>query len=139
MTIEQKALELLNAVRDDRGYHPLLESFSRKSAETEALCRALEAHEAFRQEVSDAVEAILNCTSLNKRYGACIALARFIIAKTDPLVEAAQEVAAAEAKKFGLELKDYAVEQEWADNIRAALEARGWQVGPIVKKEAVNG
>jgi len=31
--IEQKALALVNEVRDERGYHPMSESFTRKSAE----------------------------------------------------------------------------------------------------------
>ena len=106
--------------------HRLLEA----AARIEALCRAIEQHEAFRQEVSDAVEWVVNSTympapSEHK-------LRHFIIAKPDPLVEAAQEVAAAEAKKFGLELKDYAVEQEWADSLRAAIEKRG---GKIVWRE----
>ena len=49
----------------------------------EALCRAIEQHEAFKREVSDAVEGYTSMVGLDpKRY-----FARFIIAKPDPLVE----------------------------------------------------
>ena len=123
MTIEQKALELVNAVRDDRGYHPLLESFSRKSAETEALCRAIEQHEAFRQEVSDAVEKLLAWPSIRSQAIIASSLSPFILAKPDPLEDVLSEAG-------------YAVFPDDIERLRAALEARGLA---IVKKEAVNG
>lgn len=47
----------------------------------EALCRDIERHEAFKQEVSDAVREV---TQLRRKLHT---LARFIIAKPDPLVE----------------------------------------------------
>ena len=49
----------------------------------DALLRAIEQHEAFRQEVSDAVEGYAGMVGLDpKRY-----FARFILPKPDPLVE----------------------------------------------------
>jgi hypothetical protein len=81
--IERKALELVNEVMAERnGIVP--NYFDVMSA----LCRAIEQHEAFRQEVSDAAE------HLCKFYGVPIVmqqLERFIITKPDPLVEALKE------------------------------------------------
>ena len=89
--------------------------------QTDAGNRAIEQHEAFRQEVSDAVEVILNCTNMNKRYGACLALNRFIIAKpVDPLVDVFAEIGAMEPKCI-------------ADELRAAIEKRGGKI--IFNKE----
>jgi hypothetical protein len=53
--IETKALALVNEVREERHY-PLWMGISREcptAFEVEALCRALEQHEAIKQEVSD--------------------------------------------------------------------------------------
>ena len=56
--IEQKALALMNEVRKERYYSILSgDSIDRIHHEHEALCRAIEQHEAFRQEVSDAVQS----------------------------------------------------------------------------------
>jgi regulator of protease activity HflC (stomatin/prohibitin superfamily) len=89
MTAEEQAVVLVNEVRaereqelwkgvgDRRGYGIVLE----------ALCRAIEQHEAFKQKVSDAVESAL----LDAEDGATIRnnLGHFIIPKPkpDPLVE----------------------------------------------------
>ena len=77
-----------------------------------ALSRAIEQHEAFKQEVSDAVEAYLNPN--NRIYSH--SLNRFIIPKPkpDPLVDVL-------ADTFGASLID-------ADELRAALEARGLEI-----------
>ena len=74
-----------------------------------ALRRAIEQHEAFRQEVSDAVEAHYSAAFI-KPLGP---LARFIIAKPDLLVEAVNEL-------------DWA--DEYADKLRAAIEKRGGKI-----------
>ena len=77
-----------------------------------AHARAIEDHEAFRQEVSDAVEAA-------KRSGirrAFDQLERFIIAKPDPLLEAINSAPYLASAK------------ETADHIRAAIEARGGRI-----------
>ena len=78
-----------------------------------AHARAIEQHEAFRQEVSDACMVGLD----PKRY-----FARFIIAKPDPLVEALESL--------GLNKAD-----EWAPDIRKALAARGLEVRKIGEGE----
>lgn len=83
--IEQKALALVNEVNSythwndirDVGQGPMVK----------ALCRAIEQHEAFRQEVSDTVKAAATVGSPWVKE----CLARFIIAKPDPLVEALDE------------------------------------------------
>ena len=63
--IKEKALALLNKVRAERRYLPLTAIYRDTDTDVEALCRAIEQHEAtkrelsdFRQEASDAVEAI---------------------------------------------------------------------------------
>ena len=77
-----------------------------------AHARAIEQHEAFRQEVSDAVEGYAGMVGLDpKRY-----FARFIIPKPDPLVEAINSAPYLASAK------------ETADHIRAAIEARGGRI-----------
>lgn len=105
--IEKKALALLQecgfgAAHIRRGWN----------VRYEALCRAIEAHEAFRQEVSDAVE---------KHWGDMpCEFDRFVIAKPDPLVEVVKGVT-------------------WYDNeitaneLRAALAARGLEIREVDK------
>jgi len=91
--IEKQALALLNEVRAERGDSPRTECSRNWNGLAETLCRAIERHEAFRREVSDAVEAF------NKRWASAKlrsedweVLLRFIIAKPDPLADAVQEV-----------------------------------------------
>ncbi len=77
-----------------------------------AHARAIEQHEAFKREVSDAVEfSIANYEGL-----AFPRLTRFIIAKPDPLVEAINSAPYLASAK------------ETADHIRAAIEARGGRI-----------
>ena len=106
--IEKKALALVNEVSD--GFHDVTSIYNIHTAKAlrSALCRAIEQHEAFRQEVSDAVEAVLQ-----RYYVLNIEdmLSRFIIAKPDPLVE-----------EFG---------HENAEQIRAALAARGLEIREV--------
>lgn len=114
--IEQRALALVNAVETERGY-PVTVKYARKEFSTiEALCRALEQHEAFRQEVSDAVEAdvakqIAHGVEPKFRTNSV----RFIITKPDPLVEAMAEVTDAN-------------DANAADQLRTALAARGLKI-----------
>jgi len=81
--IERKALALLNECAG----HEIHSGSGWKTFDpnltpcTRALCRAIEQHEAFKREVSDAV-LMYSPESRNP------ALARFIIPKPDPLVEA---------------------------------------------------
>lgn len=82
--IEQKALALVRDVAD--GYEDVsIHHVHNAKALRSALCRAIEQHEAFRQEVSDAVESrwmnilAMKCEDV---------FSRFIISKPDPLVDA---------------------------------------------------
>lgn len=142
MTIEQKALELVNAVGV---YHyPSLGAVSLSDLR-KALCRALEAHEAdksrhaaeLREQAERFSEAAERAVADLESWIACYpdaddaetlrvigGLCPFILAPVDPLVEA--------LKSWGKHLDGEA----GAAHIRAALDARGLA---IVKKESVNG
>lgn len=109
-TIEQEALDLINEVRAEYCHraHTMPQAVVQYGMAITAFSRALEAHAAFRQEVSDAVEQRFNCN--RPVYGV---LGRFIIAKPDPVVEAIRDMALTDAT------------QEDADRLRTALAARG--------------
>jgi hypothetical protein len=113
MTTEDKALALLNEVNVERGYAPY-SKFDRDFDHTsEALCRAIEQHEAFKQEVSDVMTYIKELYPTLPRN-----FYRFIIPKPkpDPLVEV-------------LEALDGAwTANEYATKLRAALEVRGLEI-----------
>ena len=86
-----------------------------------AHARAIEQHEAFKREVSDAVEEIAKVWgTADPAWGY---LRRFIIAKPDPLVEAIREMALTDATP------------EDADRLRAALAACGLEVRKIGEGE----
>ena len=87
-----------------------------------AHARAIEQHEAFRQEVSDAVEGFYRDNPYEIPCY-CDDLKRFILAKPDPLVEAIREMALTDATP------------EDADRLRAALAARGLEVRKIGEGE----
>jgi hypothetical protein len=111
-SIEQKALALVNEVREERHY-PLQATIYRVAdAEVEALCRAIERHEAFKQEVSDAIE---NAFSYCKDWDVHPSLWRLIIPKPkpDPVVDVFDEL--------GWHKSD-------TQELRAALEARGLEI-----------
>lgn len=110
-TIKQKALALVNEV-NGRNWVYLDEPYGDELRE--ALCRAIEQHEAFRQEVSDAVESrwmnilAMKCEDV---------FSRFIIAKADPLIEALNDL-----------YPETSGNREYADQLRAALAARGLEI-----------
>ena len=80
-----------------------------------AHARAIEQHEAFRQEVSDAVEGYAGMVGLDpKRY-----FARFILPKPDPLVEVLQEISGEGG---------YDNFEHYAYRLRSALEARDLEI-----------
>ena len=84
---------------------------------------AIERHEAFRQEVSDAVKDYFDCQrtgSFEEQGQAQLYLLRFIIAKPDPLADAVESVLS------GFEGRKHA--ESYANQIRAALEARGFEI-----------
>ncbi len=107
--IEQKALALLNEVRMEYGWdaHTI---FSRHNYTTcEALCRAIEQHETFRQEVSDVVWDYYG----GKHIPRTSMFAKFAIPKPDPLV--------AVVHKLGWD-------KDTAADLRAALEYSGYEI-----------
>ena len=110
--IERKALDLLDEITEERGNTSLFEIY-RSEDEHEAICRAIEQHEAFRQQVSnEMVEYSKFCKFTGAQFP--LLLERFIIPKPDPLVEVL-------ADTFGARLID-------AAEFRAALEARGLEI-----------
>ena len=88
-----------------------------------AHARAIEQHEAFKREVSDAVEAFMPGTKHQETYlNYAQHFARFIIAKPDPLAEV---IADYKRTKGGGE---YATNKDMAAALRAALAARGLKI-----------
>jgi len=88
---------------------------NRLAQSIEAHARAIEKHEAFKQEVSDAVETLLSWPSIRSQGILVSTLNRFIIPKPDPLVEALEATG-----------DDEAEERAW--RLRAALAARGLEI-----------
>ena len=122
MEIEQKALALVNEVRVEAKRPPFDESLCGETFT--ALCRAIEQHEAFRQEVSDAVENNLTAFAEGtdwtpEKRAAYEALAALIVAKpdTDPLVEVLADM--------GLKPKGG---YDWASEFRNTLAQRGGKI-----------
>ena len=113
--IEQKALEMISAARKE---HPTPDNYL---IARNALCRALEQHEAFRQEVSDAVTTWW----LNPP----ILFQQFIIPapKPDPLVDAMNDINIGAYENIKTEYAD-TLRADIVRRFRAALEARGLQI-----------
>ena len=112
--IEQKMCALVGEVRAE---NPRASEWSIQNI---ALCRAIEQHEAFRQEVSDAVEGYNDLwrkrtPGRDEFMGHFI---RFIIAKPDPLDEAVKEAAS----------KWMNAQEPLTDGVRAAIEKRGGKI-----------
>ena len=103
--IEQKALALVAQLQeeDDGKKYSYAYHF-------EALCRAIEQHEAFRQEVSKIIE------DWWYQETPPLPFRRFIIAKPDPLVEALEEASGTNDPV------------EWANRFYAAIEKRGGKI-----------
>ena len=114
--IEKKALEQAVAAAGRRMQDYAImaeENVLRQSIVAHA--RAIEQHEAFRQEVSDAITGF-------DEYGTEAAwerLSRFIIAKPDPLVEVLQEISGEGG---------YDNFEHYAYRLRSALEARDLEI-----------
>lgn len=119
--IEQKALALVNEVRSEMGF-ALSDSFSRDDYPiNEVLCRAIEQHEAFRQEVSDVASVCAqhfceNSWTVGDRQDHIDMLTQFIIPKPkpDPLVEV--------MKQLGW------YNQKSTADFRASLDALGFEI-----------
>jgi len=111
--IEQKALELVNEIEREEIYKDFTSIHKKDIILNAALHRAIEQHEAFRQEVSDALE---------KRgfYIDDRDLGRFIIAKPDPLVETLKDMRSDPTPYINSEI--------YAKRLRAALAKRGLEI-----------
>ena len=125
-TIEQKALALVNEVRaESRGSCADRQHLRHADMEEleAALRRAIEQHEAFRQEVSDAVKDTKFMVETHCDTEALVLVSnrlnRFITAKPDPLVEAIDEVDTGPI---------WDGTQDYANKIRAAIEKRGGKI-----------
>jgi hypothetical protein len=103
--IEQKALALVSELQSEDGAKKYSHHYY-----FEALCRAIERHEAFRQEVSKVMTYIKALyPTLPRNFN------RFIITKPDPLVDVVK----------GVTWYDYEITVK---ELRAALEARGLEI-----------
>ena len=120
--IEQKALVLLNKVQDEQGYVQGSRLYRRgRNVFSEALCRAIEQHEATKQELSDFRQEVSNAIwQPDLTEDAYKKLHRFIIPapKPDPLVDVMKD----------LSWDEETAAEEWANDLRAALEARGLEI-----------
>jgi hypothetical protein len=116
--IEAKALALVNEIEREEGEKELTTRIMRGLIMDLALCRAIEQHEAFRQEVSDAVFAYYG--SYHNASGE--PLERFIIGKpkSDSLVEVLNSLWGDSFSHFN--------DPEAGQLFRAALEARGLEI-----------
>lgn len=114
--IEQKALALIDEVYGIEDIAPF--TLMTNNDATKALCRAIEQHEAFRQEVSDAAEQYNEAAAPMGWEG----FDRFIIPKNDPLAEVLEEISG----KGGFDNFGH-----YAHNLRAALEAQGLEIREI--------
>lgn len=115
--IERKALELVNEIEREEIYKDFTSIHKKDIILNAALHRAIEQHEAFRQEVSDAVEHCRRCSDPEAWTHIKFELSRFIIAKPDPLVEVLADM--------GLKPKGG---YDWASEFRATLSARGLEI-----------
>ena len=124
--IKQKALALLNEVCAEMDLAKV-SSLELDMPGERALLRAIEQHETYKQEVSDAVTGF-------DEYGTEAAwerLSRFIIAKPDPLVEVIA-TALREGSPFDEDgSHDYTAE---AKAVASAIRARGLEVRKIGEK-----
>jgi hypothetical protein len=120
--IEVKALALVNEIEREEGATELTPHIMRALIMDEALCRAIEQHEAFKQDVSDAVQSWVDGGIDTSSYlWFRKKLEQFIIPKPkpDPLVEAIGEA---------MQKHEVYSKYELTDSLRAALEARGLEI-----------
>lgn len=118
---EKKALALVNEVRAEHGGHPN-GIIAKNTYAWDALCRAIEQHEAFKREVSDAVEKTTNAVHSDSSLIVWSQMRRFIIPKLDPLVEAMRDACGAQ----GIATKH--TPGELTKHFRTALAARGGRI-----------
>jgi hypothetical protein len=118
--IEQKALALVNEIELERGATPY--SKLNRHGGAEAIYRAIEQHEAFKQEVSDAITALLDRFLGDGLSQGVINghLHSFIIRKPDPLVEV--------IKAMRDEPTPYVNSEVYANRIHKKLDALGFEI-----------
>ena len=116
--IEQKALALVNECAGHDFVHP--RDMKDKCWLLESICCAIEQHEAYKQDVSDAVESLLDMPRCDPDEVDLVAerLGRFIIAKPDPVKMLFDY----------LETTENFYPPEFEGDIRAALAARGLEI-----------
>jgi hypothetical protein len=118
--IKAKALALLNEVNTERNMG-LYRSINRKFVDNEALCRAIEKHEAFRQKVSDAIIDYFGEHLVAEDGGDALASLVIPAPKPDLLVRIINEVIYAQPHGDINEVR-------MADDLRAALDACGLEI-----------
>ena len=114
--IEAKALALVREVLAERDLSDKRAVRREVSPYTEALCRAIEQHEAFKQKVSDAAKVYNEVGAPMGWEG----FDQFIIPKPDPLVEV--------IKAMQAEPTTYVTREVYANRINAALDALGFEI-----------
>jgi hypothetical protein len=117
-SIEAKALALVNEVSDKHTDAESIYEVHRSVDLRAALCRAIEQHEAFKQEVSDVAAMMLTEPSIKPSVQ--WALTKFIIPKPkpDPLLDIVEWLGG----------PVWGTREEYVKEIHAALEARGWEI-----------
>jgi len=120
--IEAKALVLVREVLAERNLSDKRAVRREVSPYTEALCRAIEQHEAFRQEVSDAITVLLDRFLGDGLSQGVINghLHSFIIRKPDPLVKV--------IKAMRDEPTPYVNSEVYANRIHKKLDALGFEI-----------
>ncbi len=114
--IEQKALALVREVLNERNLSGKRAVRREVSPYTEALCRAIEHHEAFRQKVHDAVWAYFRPYEVPKVFRHIIIWEPIPAPKPDPLEDIVEW------------LGGEWTPEEYVKEIRAALDARGFEI-----------
>ena len=114
-SIQAKALALVNKIEREEGENELTRRIMRELIMDEALCRSIEQHEAFRQEVSDIVQDYSDHVDGGYEWNKLMGLITKPKPKPDPLVEAMKEIGVITN----------------ASALRAALEARGFEIQEI--------
>jgi hypothetical protein len=121
--IEGKAVARVGKICMERGIPFFVSSINRHVCPvSEALCRALEQHEAFKQEVSDAITVLLDrCVGDSLSQGVINGhLHHLIIRKPDPLVEV--------IKAMRGEPTPYVNSEVYANRIHKKLDALGFEI-----------